>query len=221
MLNFLHAKHNKIRGVTLVELLVTLTISGLILIGIVDFYVVNVQHNKTMLNVAKLDQELNLAMNIMANDIKRAGYWANAQDDFGSTENNNPFMEDSKTDVEVGGSGNSCILFSYDKDDDGTFDDEMFGIRLEDNAIRLRTETSSFGCSGSSASWTDLTDPNVINVSALTFTLTTTDITLASGATMQRRIVDISITANLTNDTSISRTLTRKIVVRNDKYIPA
>lgn len=213
---------NKHHGITLVEMLIALAISSLLLVGFTTFYALAVYNNKHSLEVVRLDQELYLAMNVMENDIRRAGYWANAEADIGTGDLTNPFMQ-TATDLQIGGS-NNCLLLSYDKDDDqslpslGDSSDERYGFRLNNSAIQYRVSSADFSC-GSSNGWQDLTDTNIINVSALTFSESNNDFTLDDGNTLRRRNITITLTANLVSDTNITRTLTRTITVRNSKFI--
>lgn len=209
-------------GVTLIEMLVALVVGSLVLASLISFYVFIAQHSKRSLEITRLDQELYLAMDVMSHDVRRAGYWANAQNDIGTGTLTNPFMQ-TDTDLQVS-SSNDCILFSYDKNSDGTLpalgaaNDERYGFRLSGNVIQYRIVSGSFACDSASG-WEDLTDPNIINVTNLSFTVNTDRLSLGGGDFLDKRNVTISLTASLTNDANITRTLSRQITVRNSKFI--
>lgn len=209
-------------GVTLVEMLVALVVGSIVLASLMSFYVFIVQHSKRSLEITRLDQELYLAMDVMSHDVRRAGYWAHAQNDIGTGALTNPFMQ-TDTDLQVS-SSNDCILFSYDKNSDGTLpalgaaNDERYGFRLNGNVIQYRIVSGSFACDSTSG-WEDLTDPNIINVTNLSFTVNTDRLSLGSGDFLDKRNVTISLTASLTDDAIITRTLSRQITVRNSKFI--
>jgi len=211
---------NKTFGVTLIEMLIALAISSIILVGVVSFYAFATHNSKKSLEIMRLDQELYLVMDVMEKDLRRAGYWSNAQTDIGTGNITNPFMQ-AETDIQI---NNSCILFSYDKNNDGALpdlgdaNDERYGFRLSNNIIQYRVSSGNFSCDNDTG-WVDLTDPNVINVSNLSFTQSTDSVALDSGDTLDKRNITISLTANLVSDTTITRTLTRQIAVRNDKFI--
>lgn len=217
----------KQKGFTLVELMIALVINMIVLAALISIFVYNLQAYRKILNVNRLHQELQTAMNVMASDIRRAGYWANASNDIGLDQNNNPFMA-SGADISVGGTGNSCILFTYDHDQNGSLpsigsssDDERYGYRLSNQALQSRPWGATFSCAAAANNWNNITDTNVIQITALTFTLTTQTITTGPAtAGITLRSVDISMTGRLTSDTSVTTTLTEHVRVRNDKFIP-
>lgn len=211
-------------GFTLIELLIALVISTLLLSGLLALFGANVGHyNKTM-NYNRLNEQLKAALEIMANDIRRAGYWANASNDVATNQNNNPFMT-STTDVSVN-ANNNCILFSYDHGNNGSlpaisanYDDDRYGFQLSNNAIQSRPPGAAFSCAASG--WENVTDPNIITITNLTFTLINSTITTGPGSQgIRMRSVDISVTGQLANDSTVSRTLTQHVRIRNDKFIP-
>ena len=66
-----------------------------------------------------------------------------------------------------------------------------------------------------------MTNSNVINITALTFTLNTTTLTTGPGTRgVAIRSVDITLTGRLVNDATVTKTLTQHIRIRNDKFIP-
>ncbi len=210
------------RGITLVEMLIALVISSAILVGIASFYVFVTHNSKRSLEVMRLDQGLYMAMEVMVRDIRNAGYWSNAQTDLDTGTMTNPFMQ-TETNIQIANS-NSCILFSYDKNKDGvlpdlgTTSDERFGFRLYKNIIQSRVSSNEFSC-GNNTGWVDLTNPNIINVSNLSFVESTASVDLGGGDKLNKRNVTISLTANLVADSTITRTLSRQITVRNSKYV--
>lgn len=70
-------KHARQRGMTLIELMIAMTV-GLIVVGaVLSVYLLTLESSNATLKSGRLNQELAAIMNIMANDIRRAGY-ANA-----------------------------------------------------------------------------------------------------------------------------------------------
>jgi prepilin peptidase dependent protein B len=217
---------NKTSGFTLTELMIAIALNLLVLIALVSIFVTNLQHYRSVLNTNRLQQELQTAMNIMSNDIRRAGYWANARNDLRTDQNNNPFMV-SGTDVSVG-TGNTCILLTYDRDNNGTlpsvsssYDDERYGYRLNSQTLQTRPWGASFSCTAAASAWENVTDPNVILITGLTFTLNTQTISTGPGtAAIILRSVDITLSGRLTSDATVTKTLTEHIRIRNDKFQP-
>lgn len=254
-------------GLNLVELMIGLVVGLIVLAAMTSVYLNASRGSKDTLNANRLNQDLRAVMDIMVADIRRAGYWGTAVS--GST---NPFTTRSGTAItDIYIPASTCILYSYDatyRDNDTTGTPspagvDSFGYRLSGNAVQTLTATTlinnSSGCSNNAITWNNLTDPNVIRISTLTFTTgrpvagepgsqclnadsgatwtvgvggTTPACTeyIASGSPTpsagarlaETRQITISITANYVNpadaaDTSLSRTLTESVLVRNNR----
>lgn len=208
-------------GFTLVEVLIALLVGSLVMIGLISFFYNITENSKSTLSAGRLDRELNSVMEIITGDIHRAGYWATA--DAGGT---NPFMVDSDTDIAVN-AGNNCITLTYDADGDGALpsisaaiDDERYGYRLDaaNNVIQFRPAGAVFDCATAAANWNNLTDPNVINVTAFTVTKNTNSVAAGAGS-LELRTIDITLTGELASDATITKTITKTVKVYNDRYI--
>lgn len=223
LLKYSHPKH---MGFTLVEAMIALVINLILFAALMVMFSKNLEHNTQSINTNRLYEQLQSAMQVISSDIRRAGYWGNAKNDVGTGLNNNPFVTNS-ADVSINGA-NNCILLSYDHNSDGalpaissTIDDERYGYRLNNGAIQARPPGAPFDCAASSTSWENMTDPNVITITALSFTPINT--TLTTGPAAQGviiRSIDITITGRLVNDASVTKTLTQHVRIRNDKFIP-
>lgn len=212
-------------GFTLVELLSALAINLVLMAALFTIFLSNVNHYRASINLNRLNQQLQTTMMLMSNEIRRAGYWANAQSDLNSPVNNNPFMA-TGADITVNGS-NNCILFTYDSDSNNSLpaisssiDDERYGFRLSGQAIQSRPYGAPFDCSTAAGNWENVTDTNIIQITALTFTLNTSSIITGPGNKgLMLRSVDISLTGRLTSDNSITKTITKHIRIMNDKLL--
>jgi prepilin peptidase dependent protein B len=220
-------KNFRSSGFTLTELLVALVINALIFIFLVGLFISNLNHYNLVLNTNRLNEQLEGIMMMMSADIRRAGYWGNANSLIGTNTNTNPFMVTGTTDVTVGGTGNDCILFTYDHNSDGVLpaissasDDERYGYRLNGTYIQTRPWGASFSCSAAANAWENMND-STITITALTFTLTTETVTTGPGAQgITTRSIDISLRGDLTSNTAITKTLTQHIRISNDKFVP-
>jgi prepilin peptidase dependent protein B len=212
-------------GVSLVETMVGIVIGLFLVFGLMTFMFNNTNFKKTAGLSARMNEEMRITMEFMANDIRRAGYWANASAAVGGT-TANPFSTIA--------TGTGCILYSYDYDANGTLttsnslQDERYGfvLKTSDGSILMRDPTSltvpactSAGISAAVAGtdWLPITDPNEITVTALTFTLTST--TSPSNAHVVIRSVQITMTAQLKADSSVTQTITQTVAIRNDQYV--
>lgn len=215
-------------GFTLVELMVALVINALIFIFLLGIFSANLTHYNQILNTNRLNQQLDAIMQIMATDIRRAGYWSQEYTEAGTNTNTNPFQNSGTgTDVAVGGVGNSCITFSYDHNNTGTLpgisalaDDDRYGYRLNGTNIQTRPWGATFSCGAAAAAWENMNN-STITISALTFTLNTYTITTGPGAQgITQRSVDIVLTGYITTAPTITKTLTQHVRINNDYFVP-
>ena len=220
-------KHARQSGFTLAELMIALVINAMIFIGLISIFVANLTHYTSALNINRLNQQLAAAMEIMATDIRRAGYWSSAYTNIGTNQNTNPFMSSTNgTDIAVG-SPNSCITFTYDHNKTGTLpsvssaaDDDRYGYRLNNNTLQTRPWGASFICSAGSNAWENMLDPSIV-VTALSFTLNSQTVTTGPGVIgLTMRSVDISMTAHLASNTAVVKTLTQHVRISNDYFVP-
>ncbi len=223
MYRFMRQKSSrKEKGYTLIELLIGLGVGVFLLASSLYVYTVLMSSFYSLMSANRLEHQLRTAMNTMVQNIRRAGYSASALTSVGTGTNTNPFMA-SGTDLSVPAS--TCILFSYDTNITGTLSalstagsDERFGFRLSNNTLQARASTDAqFNCN--SGTWVDITAPNLIQVTALTFILTPTVIALnPAGDTLTIRTVIITMSGSLVSDPSVTQTMTQTVRVRNDKF---
>lgn len=214
------------QGLSLIELMVALLIGSILIISILAVVATTLKESTRNLQKQRLMFEIQSAVDDMVYDIRRAGYWSNAASIIGTNANPNPFM----TTANITTPTSNCILLSYDINDSGNLpspntspDDERYGYRLSNGAIQARITSTSYDCS-SDTGWVNITDPNVIKITNLTFTISTptTDIdgTGSGTSTITERLVDITVTAELVNDTSVTTNLHQTVKVYNDLFTP-
>lgn len=216
----------KTLGVTLIEMLVALAINTVLLLAITTLYGSNFSYFNQAVNADVLTQQLQLNLDIMASEIRRAGFWSNASTGLNSGSNANPFMVTGSTDITI--TGGNCILFTYDYNKNGSLpsiaagsNDERFGFRLVNQILQTRPPGATFACNAATNNWENITDTSTIEITNLSFTLTqeTVPVGAASDYMIIRR-VDISITGRLTEFPTVTKTLTAQVRIRNDKYVP-
>lgn len=260
-------------GFSLVELMISL-VAGLIVVGgVTSVYLSTIQSSATTLKQSKLNQELSALMAVMSNDIRRAGIWQGNSVDYEKPQDN-PFSESGNTKLTVvnqtsgvtinpfstttwpGTSNGNCILYTYDRTSPGatgTLDDtDILGFKyITTNlwgAVQMRTAGVPAGTNNdlcTTGSWDNLTDPEIINITELTFDLidsacintaepngidddgdSTTDedqekdcytVPPSSGdITTETRQVDITVIGSLISDPFITLKINQTIRVRND-----
>ncbi len=197
-------QHNKQRGFSLVELMVAMVI-GLIVIGAASTVFIGILGaNSAQMKMSRVNNELRTAMTYITRDLRRAGYqnWSMAQLAAGN------FTVNPQPAVSVD-AGTKVITAAYDLNADGSHvaADELFGFRLVNNAIEASINNS----------WTRLTDPNVVTITDLgtTFANVSPGNITVGGNTASVRVYAITISGTHATDTSISRTMTETVRVRN------
>lgn len=218
------------------------TVGLLVIAGALQLYVVNLRATSDTLRLSRLNQELRGTLDLLTNDLRRAGYWAFTPGS--ATPLENPFQADGN-DLQLGQSTgeieNSCILYSYDLNNDlhvgvgpsvtpgpttSTSNMEQFGFRLRSGQIQMRNGGSPYICT--SGSWQAVTDADT-EITGLQFELHETCINLldveqpctAGDPGMLRRSVSIALRARSRSDTEITHQLTNSVALANDKLFSA
>jgi prepilin-type N-terminal cleavage/methylation domain-containing protein len=214
------------KGFSLIELMIAMVIGIFALTAILTLLTNNLSYGKKSIDMLKLNQEMRLTMDIMADDIRRAGYWNGTQTMVNNATLSNPYSYPNFP-VTINTAKN-CIVFSYDKDNssDTPASDEKFGYALSNNAIVTGFPADTNGCSNIGA-WNAISNPNMIKITELTFdsidpTNTTAGTTqhqfaLSSGDLLCVREIRIRISAILTKDDKVKHSLEKTIRLRNDE----
>ena len=79
-----------VAGFTLTELLVALALNVVVLVALISIFVANLNHYRREINTNRLYQQMQITMDLMSADIRRAGYWVNSKNDLHLNQNNNP-----------------------------------------------------------------------------------------------------------------------------------
>lgn len=175
-------------GFTITELMITvalgLSVIGSVMIGYLGTY----KGSMNTLASSKLAQDMNSTMSLMVSELRRAGYSANT--DVLTSPADNTFnvldvtalevYNDMTSNTQQGATGSgSCIVYSYDMDKDGVVDaNELSGFRLNGGVVQMRTSgdtTDPDTCSSTNNTWSDVTDDDLVTVTALTFNLSSSN----------------------------------------------
>ena len=212
---------NKLRGFTLIELMISIVIGLIILSAVIGIFISMIKADNDNLKSIRLNRELRAAMSLIIRDLRRSGYNGSAAATViaGTA---NPFQEMATTET--------CVIYVYDKNNSGTVDgnSERFGFRLNSGAIESRENSEN--CAGST-NWDNITDDNLVKIT--TFSVSDPDLvgddpppegeevikipgkTVAGITTHQ---ITITLTGKLVRDLSVIRTITETVEIRNDEY---
>lgn len=177
------------QGLTLIELMIGLLIGSIITAGAITVYNNTLKSNTDNLNLARLNQDLRGMMDIMARDIRRAGFVTDQPTDndgngdgINDDLTNNPFTDSTTigatTDLMV--IGGDCIQYTYNRDNDTSAggnnpvdSNEFLGfkLKLENNQLKMRNGGGAPGTTDDcdDGSWQNITEPEV-EITGLVFT---------------------------------------------------
>ncbi|NND45459.1 MAG: prepilin-type N-terminal cleavage/methylation domain-containing protein [Xanthomonadales bacterium] len=219
------------RGMSLMEMLIAMSISLVVSLAMVGLMANTLGTGTETIGSARLTSEIRAALQIMTRDLRRANYHANYIKCFGNLDcrdilnNGDGNVENYIKPITV--TGGSCFFYWFDRDSDGdgTDDDPVGAFRRVVvggvGVIQMTTTRENAPSCNSGNYWTAITDPDVINVTnffvsnALSYTDT------VDGATQTVDKIALVITAQLTGNAAVQRTVQDVIRVRNDIFAPA
>jgi prepilin peptidase dependent protein B len=231
-------------GFTLIEIMLALLIGLIVVAATISIYISTIRGSSDIVKSARLNHDLDSALALMVNDIRRAGYWAGAM--VGSDSRDNPFTKPGTTDLQIPSA--SCVLYTYDADASGTVNDiEYYGFKLEGANIRMRIKgdtTVADGCLNSDKNiWKTLNvseGSEQIDVTNLTFTESfkclrkrlgvadqSYDTTCAAAVTagsivaddrvIETREISIALAGRVNGDHAVTKNLAGRVKIRNDR----
>lgn len=173
------------RGMSLVELMVGLVVGLIVLAGAGAMYITTVRGQTDALRAAKLNQDLRAVVNLIAADVRRAGYWQGsvvlpAGADPKLTFPSNPYTRSGavQTDLSVLNNG-TCVMYSYDAGlaSADVEPGEIFGFRRVGSVIEMLdpdpTENTLVETSDCAVGeWLELTTQDTLVVDSLIFSTT-------------------------------------------------
>ncbi|MEQ1636625.1 MAG: prepilin-type N-terminal cleavage/methylation domain-containing protein [Methylococcales bacterium] len=222
-------------GLSLVELMIGLLVGAVVVAGALKVFTGSAKNSTDNINVSMLNQDLRVMMDIMARDIRRAGYmlapavtmtipFSPTSTDASAFLNKiryNPYVN-----IATENSG-SCITYLYNKtppNPAGVKTSERLGFKLDGNVLRMRRTATSLACG--SGNWESITSPEVV-ITQLQFSLQETLLNIFNPAStavivgdqyLIIRNVIISLTGALKDDAGVTQTLTETVRVRNNQY---
>ncbi len=214
------------RGFSLVELMVAM-VAGLLLVAAVSaLFATIIKSNRTVMQVSRLNQELQAVTDMIARDIQRAGYDASAAAHtlVSGASSPLPFYFNSTNDLMdetfTGSKIYRCIRIRYDDignsgngngllEDDSIsgYETRWYNYKNSDKSIRL-DKGSSGGCSTGE----QISTEDTIEITALTFTM------LSGSVSTGARTIRLGISGNDKKSPALRLTLQRDIKLRNDGF---
>lgn len=219
------------RGLSLVELLVGSAVGLLIAAAASAVVTGSFRGNHSLQIESRLMQDLRATTDLMARDLRRAGYWGAAASGVwarvASATSANPYAAIATTGATSAAAPNA-ITFSFSRDaaENGLLDSaEQFGYRLHNGNIELQLGAGN---------WQALTDSSTLLVDTFSVRPKVDEVSLAAycesacptGSTTcpprrQVRSVAIAIVARSAFDTRVIRATSSEVRLRNDTIVGA
>ena len=212
-------------GVTLIELMIGLTLGLILMAGTLALFAGHLTSNNELMRTTRLNNELRGAMDMIVRDIRRASYWGNSISGvwYPNTPGIqvNPFLQ-----IDAANAGQ--FTYRYDNNGDGIVDtNETY--RFQRNATDGTIELVQLAADGNTATSTvPVSDEQLTEITQLAFALTdrtatTTCLKTGAGPTtptpplLHIRQITVTITGRLRADTTVTRTLSESVRLRNDR----
>jgi type IV pilus assembly protein PilW len=169
------APQRRQRGMSIIEMLVGVVVGLLVVAGASKLMIDSFGENRRLLLETRVNQDLRAAADLIARDIRRAGYWTNAGSGVfsaaGATATANPYIGvvvSSTTPAQgsvVTHSDSVGYQFARDTNNEVDFP-ELAGFRLtDDGVLEFRNDPAD-----DTERWLPMTDPKVVLVTNLTIT---------------------------------------------------
>jgi prepilin peptidase dependent protein B len=156
-------------GATLVELLIGLTLSVIVTASMVILMANSIGTATRIIHMSQLSDELRNSMNMITRDLRRANYSASGIFCYGNSQcGASGGISQQAGDVLIDG---ECISYTLDRNSDGNAaNDPVGGFRRVTTGgvgvIEMYTGTADSTPCDTDTGWFQLTDPDIVNVSA-------------------------------------------------------
>lgn len=230
------------RGLSIIELMVGIALGLFLIGGAVKLFTDYLGSSRRSLLDIRLHQDLRAAADLVARDLRRAGYWRNATDGVWSAATTSvaPNLYTTITLTQPVSAGDPTIIaYNYDKDGTDGIDTntERFGFRLDaangvlqaslgNNTYQAITDASTVNITGFTVA--ELSPARTAELFMNCPCLTSGKCLLSDFAvggsrhatrpllTIQQYV--ITLTGQSRNDTTVTRSLRETVRVRNDRF---
>ena len=151
------------RGLSIIELLIGVAVGLFILGGALKLFGDYINNNRRLVLETRVNQDMRAAADLIARDLRRAGYWGNSTAGVVTTNNmpvalTSPYAPINQTPSPME------TTYSYSQNVENNFLDsgENFGFRVEEGVLQYRQGVT----------WQAITDGNTMMVSNFTITPT-------------------------------------------------
>jgi len=215
------ARKSRQSGLSLVELMVGVAVGLFVVAGATIAVANQLGDNRRLMLETQIQQDLRAAVDVIARDVRRAGYWGSAESGIwyagAVAVATNPYTV---VQPSVSGAPASAVTFAYSRSaaENGARDatDES-GFRLNNGAIEMST----------GGGWQALTDSSTLRITNFQVTLNSQPVALscfnpcpgggtACLPTQTVRDITVDITGQAVHDATVQRNARSTVRVRND-----
>lgn len=215
------------RGLSLIELMVAVAIGLVVAAAAVTLLTSQLRESRSLLLEARLMQDLRTTADIVARDLRRAGYWGASTDGVWATGAGavaaNPYAA-----VAPATAASDAVSFRFSRDaaENNRVDaNEQFGFRLRTGVIEIQLGAGN---------WQALTDKGTFMVTQFSLAPNVQTLSLdafcarpcPAGAStcppqQQVRSFTVEIGGRLADDASVTRSVRSQVRLRNDPVVGA
>lgn len=154
------------RGLSMIELMVGIAIGLFVIAGALTLFSDNVNNSRRLVLETRVNQDLRAAADLVARDLRRAGYWGNSTGAVVTTNASPTALTTPHGDVTptaAAGAG-TTVTYSYSQGtENNTLDTaENFGFRLSSGVLEYQN--------GGSANWLPISDSNSVTITSFSVT---------------------------------------------------
>lgn len=155
----------RLRGLSLVELMVGIAVSLFVVAAATLLTSTQLSDNRRLLLETQLQQDLRATADIITRDLRRVGYWHEAVKGLPNEQNGGKVAPSPYAAIAITSSNSSVVQYRYRRPQPGGSYSEAFGFRLTADGVLQSCQSDGSEASGFCASgWQDLTDRNVMRV---------------------------------------------------------
>ena len=200
------------RGISLVETLVAMVLGLLVLGAVLQLTNRLVEGNTAAIQLARLEQDTRTVMDMIVQDVRRAGQFPEAAGDLGQVPA--AFLNDQPAPWQLDGemiqSGKSGTMLAYQyREADGKLVQARFSLDTKNGAVQMHT--------GSASAAETITDATFMTVTELRFLphLVVSKAGTTQALEASQLMLEVHLRTRLKSDAATVRELTDYVVVRN------
>lgn len=200
--------HRNEAGISLLETLIAMALGLLVLAGVLQLTNQLVAGNTAMIQVTRLEQDTRTVIDIIVQDLRRAGHFPEAGSELGDMHR---FLQNQPTAPLIDGEAmrtgkaGASIAYAY-RETDGKLIQARFAHDAKAGTVQMHT--------GSASAPETITDPTFMVVAALSFQPTLA-VANAGSVSVEQTTVEVRIVTRLKSDPTVERQLVDQVVLRN------